>query len=169
MTCLRKPVPGVTVIEAPNTKKSSPLKEIKEVDKTKETKKSICNYCKTDKEKKKFKMDLEGKTISERILEANKRQINDQKQTRRIEQFIENSVKLGTDIRDVVRVIGQPEKSYILSYDENIRVCKYGSFELGYIIKEEYKPFHQNTIKHINKNKELYRYYDPYTLEHVQK
>ncbi len=34
-----KPVPGVTVIEAPNTKKSNPLKEIKEVVKTKETKK----------------------------------------------------------------------------------------------------------------------------------
>jgi len=34
-----KPVPGVTVIEAPNTKKSSPLKEIKEVVKTKEAKK----------------------------------------------------------------------------------------------------------------------------------
>jgi len=34
-----KPVPGVTVIEAPNTKKSNPLKEIKEVVKTKEVKK----------------------------------------------------------------------------------------------------------------------------------
>ena len=34
-----KPVPGITVIEAPNTKKSNPLKEIKEVVKTKETKK----------------------------------------------------------------------------------------------------------------------------------
>tara|TARA_B100001057_G_scaffold181364_2_gene182117 strand:- start:1028 stop:2623 length:1596 start_codon:yes stop_codon:yes gene_type:complete len=34
-----KPVPGITVIEAPNTKKSNPLKEIKEVVKTKEVKK----------------------------------------------------------------------------------------------------------------------------------
>ena len=34
-----KPVPGVTVIEAPNTKKSNPLKEIKEVVKSKEAKK----------------------------------------------------------------------------------------------------------------------------------
>jgi len=34
-----KPVPGITVIEAPNTKKSNPLQEIKEVVKTKETKK----------------------------------------------------------------------------------------------------------------------------------
>ena len=34
-----KPVPGVTVIEAPNTKKSNPLKEIKEVVKSKEVKK----------------------------------------------------------------------------------------------------------------------------------
>ena len=34
-----KPVPGVTVIEAPNTKKSDPLKEIKEVVKSKEAKK----------------------------------------------------------------------------------------------------------------------------------
>ena len=34
-----KPVPGITVIEAPNTKKSNPLKEIKEVVKSKETKK----------------------------------------------------------------------------------------------------------------------------------
>jgi outer membrane protein TolC len=34
-----KPVPGVTVIEAPNTKKSNPLQEIKEVVKSKEAKK----------------------------------------------------------------------------------------------------------------------------------
>ncbi len=34
-----KPVPGITVIEAPNTKKSNPLKEIKEVVKSKEVKK----------------------------------------------------------------------------------------------------------------------------------
>ena len=34
-----KPVPGITVVEAPNTKKSNPLKEIKEVVKTKEVKK----------------------------------------------------------------------------------------------------------------------------------
>ena len=34
-----KPVPGITVIEAPNTKKSNPLKEIKEVVKSKEAKK----------------------------------------------------------------------------------------------------------------------------------
>ena len=151
-----KPVPGVTVIEAPNNKKSSPLKEIKAVVKSKETKKQ---------EKKIKKIEQAVEDTAKKVEQAKKQTVvKEEKSKAKKEKTKKSNWKRPYELLPELVLNNEKVKAAELDYEAALETLKseYSAYKpqvnlsIGQNWEDDRTPakgtYPDNTITHDSKN-----------------